>query len=309
MTTAHLRELIPRLPSNVYVQRITVEACRIYENDIPRTETQMFRTKQTYPNLYVPGQTLVFSTPLWNNGSRFDMSNDWENFVKELDGVDTLCNKFDFQNNDHELTDTPISDRLYIKDIILLELPVEEPNYHERPYYPQSDDDKFYDGVRCSFSTFKGTYQLLGDATEEQRDGWLPGMTRKPMDLQFIEVVKTKHIRRIRGKRSLKAFHHGKDDIYRETKEDLVNHPERVRIWLPTLLKNKLIIWRKETGDWKESTSFVAEEISLKTMLDEGEEMEISKEERDKILGSMINDEDKSKLETPDNDELMEDSA
>jgi len=299
LTTAHLRELIPRLPDNIYVQRITIEACRIYENDIPRTETQMFRTKQTYPNLYVPGQTLVFSTPLWVNGSRFDKSNDWENFVKELDEVDRLCSRFDFRNDGHELTDTPISDRLFIKDIILLELPVEDPNYHERPYNPASDEDKFYDGVRCAFASFSGTYQLLGAGTVEQRDGWLPGLTRKPMDIQSIEIVRTKHIRTIMGKRSLKCFHHGKDDIYTESKEDLVNHPERVRIWLPTFLKNKLIIWREETGEWKESKSFIAEEISLKTMLEVGEDIEVSKEERDKILGSMINNNDKSKLETP----------
>ena len=291
LTTAHLRELIPRLPSNVYVQRITVEACRIYENDMSRTETTMFRTKQTYPNLYVPGQTLVFSTPLWTSGSRFDVSNDWQNFVKELDEVDNLCSKFDFQENGHDLVDTLISDRLYIKDVILLELPIDDPNYHEPPYFPQSSDDKFYDGIRCSFATFSGTYQLLGVGTVEQRDGWLPGLTRKPMDLQRIDVVRTKHIRRIMGKRSLKAFYRGKEDIYTETKENLVNHPERVRMWLPILLKNNLIIWRKEVGDWKESTSFIAEEISLKTMLDGGEDIEISNEERDKILKSMKDEE------------------
>jgi len=295
LTTAHLKELIPRLPSNIYVQRISFEACRIYENDVPRTETSMFRTKQTYPNLYVPGQTLVFSTPIWNNGSRFDESNEWENFVKELDEVDNLCSKFDFQNNGYDLVDTLISDRLYIKNVMLLELPVDDPNYHEKPYYPQSDDDKFYDGIRCAFATFSGAYQLLGVGTVEERDGWLPGLTRKPMDLQFIEVVKTKHIRKIMGKRSLKAFRHGKDDIYTETKENLVNHPERVRMWLPILLKNNLIIWRKEVGDWKESKSFIAEEISLKTMLDEGEDVEISKEERDTILGSMINNNENEK--------------
>lgn len=166
-------------------------------------------------------------------------------------------------------------------------------NYYIPPYFPQSDEDKFYDGIRCSFATFSGAYQLLGVGTVEQRDGWLPGLTRKPMDLQSIEVVRTKHIRRIIGKRSLKAFYRGKKDIYKESKEDLVNRPERVRTWLPTLLKNELIIWRTEKGDWKESTSFVAEEISLKTMLEEGEDIEISKEERDKILGSMINDEEK----------------
>lgn len=292
LTTAHLKELIPRLPSNVYVQRINMEACRIYENDISRTETSMFRTKQTYPNLYVPGQTLVFSTPLINNGSRFDKSNDWENFVKELNEVDNLCSKFDFQNNGHDLVDTLISDRLYIKNVILLELPIDDPNYHESPYFPHHEDDKFYDGMRCSFATFRGAYQLLGVGTVEQRDGWLPGLTRKPMDLQFIEVVTTKHIRKIIGKRTLKAFHRGKEDIYTETKENLVNHPERVGFWLPTLSKHNLIIWRKEVGDWKERTSFVAEEISLKKMLDEGEDIEISKEERDKILGSMINNEE-----------------
>lgn len=290
LTTAHLKELIPRLPSNVYVQRISMEACRIYENDIARTETSMFRTKQTYPNLYVPGQSLVFSTPLWTSGSRFDVSNDWKNFVKELNEADNLCSKFDFQNNGYDLVDSLISDRLYIKDIILLELPIDDPNYHEPPYFPQSDEDKFYDGIRCSFATFSGVYQLLGVGTVEQRNGWLPGLTRKPMDLQSIEVVRTKHIRKIMGKRSLKAFYRGKEDIYKESKDDLVNRPERVRTWLPTLLKNELIIWRTEKGEWKESTSFVAEEVSLKTMLNGGEDIEVSKEERDKILGSMIND-------------------
>jgi hypothetical protein len=278
LSVINLRELIPKLPNNVFVQRVTIEACRLFRHDNSRPESQFFDVKQTYPNLYVPHQTLVFSTPLMNNGGRFDQSNEWENFVTELEATDKLCSKFQFEDSSRSLTDIPISDRLFIKDIILLELPKEDPNYHEAPYLPQQSDDEFYDGVRCSFATFTGAYQLIGYGTEEERDGWLPGMTRKPMDLEHIEVVRTKHILKLKGKKVLKAFHRGKGDIHTETKDLLVNNPQRVGGWIPSLVENGLITWREVVGEWKESSKFIASRISLKTMLEEEGELEADNE-------------------------------
>lgn len=290
LSTAHLRELIRKLPDNVYVQHVTIEACRVYRNDMRRTETQMFETRQCYPNLYIPDTAVGFSTPLWHSGKRFDKSNEWEYFINELDQLDTLCNKFDFRGED-DLKDMTISDRLFVKDLLLVELPKDDPNYHGPPYFPQDEDDKFYDGVRCAFASFGGEYQLLGSPIEEIRDGMLPGMTRKPMDMQGIEVVRTKHVRKVRAKGSIQAFHRGKDDIYTEDLEALVNHPERVKTWLPTISKAGLIIWRKVEGDWKESKKFQVTSVSLTKMLEEGEDIELTKEQRNAILKTMKNSE------------------
>jgi hypothetical protein len=288
--TAHLRELIKRLPENVYVQRVTIEACRIYRNDIRRTETQMFETRQCYPNIYIPTQPIWFATPLIMNAARFDKSNEWENFIKELDEVDRLCGGFDFSGQ-FDLKDVMISDRLFIKDIMLLELPTDNPNYHPAPYHPADDDDKFYDGVRCSFASFSGAYQLLGAATQEERDGWLPGMTRKPLDLAHIEVVKTKHIRRLIGKRRLMAFHRGKEDIHVEEYENLISHPEVVKQWLPTLCEGELLIQREVEGDWKESRKFVASKVSLETLLKEEANLIPTKQQEIEIPKDMKKDE------------------
>jgi hypothetical protein len=270
LATAHLRELIRKLPPNVYVQRITIEACRIYKNDGRRPETQLIEAKQCYPNIYVSSQSLIFRTPLMINAVRFDKSDDWEHFCAELDQLDSLCGKFDFRE-EKELRDIPISDRLYIKDVLLLELPKDDPNYREPPYNCADPEDKFYGGMRCSYVTFTGAYQLLGSPVEEIRDGMLPGMTRKPMDIECIEIVRTKHARKLLGTKFVKCFHHGKEDIYKESLDDLVNHPERVKAWLPTLSSAGLIIWRKVEGDWKESMKLQVKSISLSTMLEEGE--------------------------------------
>lgn len=283
LTTVHIRELIPRLPENVYVQRVTIEACRLSRHDIKRPETQYFEVKQAYPNLFIPTQTLIFSTPLMNDGAKFDISNDWESFVMELDEADGLCMNYDFRGVP-DLVDIPFSDRLFIKDIILLELPIDDPNYHPSPYYPADSDDRFYDGVRCSFATFTGSYQLLGRGTQEERDGWLPGHTRKAMDLEHIEVVRSKHIRQLRGRGGLMAFHRGRNDIHIEEKADLVNHPDRTSTWLPTLVNNGLIVQRAIEGEWEATKKFRADSVSLHRMIREREEVGariIEEEEKD----------------------------
>jgi hypothetical protein len=118
----------------------------------------------------------------------------------------------------------------------------------------------------------------VGSGTEEERDGWLPGMTRKPLDLNRIAVVRTKHVRKLRGKGTIRAYHRNKEDIYVEEYEDLINHPERVRQWLPTLCKNELVIQREIEGDWKESKKFIASRVSLRTLLEEEPDIELAKE-------------------------------
>lgn len=228
----------------------------------------MFGARQSYPSIYVPSQTVMFSTPLWVPGSAVF----WEDFIREVETVDELCLDYTYEDASKHHVDTPISDRMYVKDLMLLELPITDPRYHDRPYNPGNSDDEFYDGVRCAFAMFGGQHQLLGLATQEMKDGWLPGLTRKPMDLIEIRVVKTKHVMVLDTHATWKAYHRGKDDIHIEKREELVNHPERAILWLPTCCEKSLIVKREVTGDWKELPRFVPSYMSIDQITEEPEE-------------------------------------
>lgn len=212
-------------PKNVWVQGMVCEASRRTESDMKSIlpGVGILKVRQAYPNYYIPMESLLFTTPLMKNADDYQ----WENFVREIAEADRLVTEYEFEGITYR--DTPFSDRLFIKELLLLELPKDDKRYREKgPFKPQKQDadgnweDEFYDGMPCTFATFRGTQQLL--SAEAIRNGVMPGSTHKPMNLFNLERVPTKHIRSIggyaRGHAKWRAFDRSK------AKKDMISYDQ-----------------------------------------------------------------------------------
>lgn len=194
LSTQEVMTLASSKPKNVWIQGIVCEASRMIGSDMKKIlpGITIVQVKQAYPNYYIPTKSLWFSTPLMKNADDYL----WENFVREITEADRLVTEYEFEGITYR--DTPFTDRLFIKELLLLELPKDDKRYREEgPYRPQKQDDEFYDGMPCTFASFRGTQQLL--SAETIRNGVMPGRTHKPMELIELERVPTKHVRTIGG--------------------------------------------------------------------------------------------------------------
>ncbi|MEW6069076.1 MAG: hypothetical protein AB1485_00510 [Candidatus Thermoplasmatota archaeon] len=265
--TLHILEFDSLKPENVWVQSIEIEACRVATRDeiAPESPT-MFSMRETKKSYYIPLKHIDFGTPIEQPVNASKLS--WRDFINEIKLADKICVR------EGDLPE--ISKRLYIKELILIELPKDDPRYH-RDLNPANQDDTFYDGVYVSRATFRGTYQLIGRTTAEERNSWLPGMTRKPMDLWRVEILKTKHVLNISRRKTWKAYYRGIDEhgvpLIHTWEGDavLTLRPEHLRDLFPSCCKAELIKRREAIGDWELYRKFFPKELAIRSMLEEEE--------------------------------------
>ncbi len=213
LTTLDVFKLAELLPQNVYVQQVTVKAERVWEEDRPhifnprrwvgngrvRPPFKLYRTKENYYG----GGTMTFAIPtqVWNNTYGTFLT--WEDLVEFL------------QDQDREVTalgDRPLSERLYIKDLILTEIPADV--WHPRPYSPtgirngyvcdlsspECIGDPLYHNQGFYVAGFAGNYKLLGVGRET-----LEGKNMKPMNMAETDYCRTRHTRS-NHRRVVKAY-------------------------------------------------------------------------------------------------------
>jgi hypothetical protein len=270
-----VRELAKNIPNNVWIQAINFAAGRVSRNDekivLPHFVKELLDVRQAYPGFYVPDQTVWFQTPVERRPDGLD----WGDFVNAVEAADKLCADYQYLDSTRRHVDQPISTRLFIKELILVEAQASNPKYREitkdDPASPARQDDDFYNGLPCTFATFAGTYQLLGEATDSARNGILPGDTRKAMNLVELQVVRTKHIKRIDTHDHWRAFHRGKDDAIFEDEESIINHPELAKTFLPTCCQAGIVQEMAIEGDWNNLPRFQVENLSLRSLIEEAD--------------------------------------
>ena len=266
LATQEVVSLARLKPSNISIQGIVIEAGRISRNDIQPAlpGITMLDVRQAYPNYYIPTQQLLFNTPLMKEPSNYL----WDDFIKQILAADQHILEYDYSGKKH--TDTPFSDRLFIKGLLLLECPKDDKRYRDEtpssPYNPGNQDDEFYDEMPCTYATFEGTHQLLGAGSI--RDGILPGSTRKPMYLFKLERVRTKHIKRIDKFATIRAFHRAESDKEVITLDELhsMNRQDceaTVRQYLPTCGQTEIVKQLEIEGDWENLRRLKCSTISL----------------------------------------------
>ena len=268
-----VRELVKAIPSNVWIQGMTFEANRITRNDdkdmlLPGFDKKLLDVRQAYPNFYIPMQTVTFNTPLMRDHASFQ----WEDFVKALAAASKLCTDYRYRDSNRRHTDEPLSDRLFIKELLLVEAQASHPKYHDvtkKLPVPWPPGDSFYDGLPCTFATFAGTYQLLGEATDRARDGVLPGQTHKTMNLVELQVVRTKHVKQTLGHAMVRFFARGKEDMMVMDEKRIVNHPEYARQWLPSCCQAGVVQELEISGEWKDLSRFRCDTLLLKSLIEE----------------------------------------
>jgi hypothetical protein len=266
LATQEVVSLARLKPSNIWIQGLVIEAGRTSRNDIQPALAgiTMLDVRQSYPNFYIPTQELRFNTPLMKDPSDYL----WDDFVKQILAADKHILEYDYNGKKH--TDAPLSDRLFIKELLLLECPRDDKRYRDdapgNHYNPANQDDEFYDGMPCTYATFAGTHQLLG--ARSMRDGILPGAVRKPMHLVELERVPTKHIKRIDKFALMRAF------IRTRNKKDVIKLDEllsmnrrdceaTVRRYLPTCYQTEIVKQLTIEGDWENLRRLRCSTISL----------------------------------------------
>lgn len=267
-----VRELVKAIPNNVWIQGMTFEANRIWRNDdedilLPGFDKKLLDVRQAYPNFYIPIQTATFNTPLMRDHGSFQ----WEDFVKALAAASDLCTEYRYRDSSRRHTDEPLSDRLLIKELLLIEAQASHPKYHDAkkdPPIPWPPGDSFYDGLPCTFATFAGTHQLLGEATEIARNGVLPRHTLKTMNLVELEVVKTKHVRETINHARVRFFARRKSDKMIMDEKKIINHPEYARQWLPSCCQAGIVSELEVSGNWKDLPRFHCDTLSLRSLVE-----------------------------------------
>lgn len=244
---------------------------------LPGFDRKILDVRRAYPNFYIPGQGIGFSTPIEVPPEAYK----WEDFVSALAVADEMCAGYRCLDSNRQYVDQPFSDRLFIKELMLVEAQESHPNYREitkeKPANPsmKANDgagDRFFDGVPCTRALFAGTYQLLGEGAETARNGLLPGQTRKTMNLVHLEVVRTKHrenLTSLHGQVKYRAYARGKEDTILEDEKKILNHPEIALQWLPTCCKNGIVQSMEIEGDWKDLPRFECQTLTLKPLIEE----------------------------------------
>jgi hypothetical protein len=272
LATQEVVGLAKMKPSNIWVQGLVIEAVRVTRNDIPAVlpGITMLDVKQAYPNYYIPTQGLIFTTPLMKSPSNYV----WDEFVKQIASADQMILDYNYGEKEH--TDVPFSDRLFIKEVLLLELPKDDRRYRDYdlkyPYNPGNQDDAFYDKMPCAYATFQGTHQLLG--ASDSRNGIRPGYTHKVMNLVELERVKTKHIKMVQNKAVWRAFHRERvsrdvvsfDDLKALSRDDCL---ATVRHYLPECCQMGIIKQLEFEGDWENLPRFKCSTMSVDSIMAE----------------------------------------
>lgn len=266
LATQEVVSLARLKPPNIWIQGLVVEAGRISQNDMHPAlpGITMLKVRQAYPNYYIPTHTLLFTTPLMKDPKNYL----WDDFIKQILATDQHILEYDYNGKKH--TDMPFSDRLFIKELLLLECPKDDKRYRDETpsslYNPANQDDEFYNGMPCTFATFQGTHQLLG--AESIRDGILPPGVRKPMYLVNLEQVKTKHIKRLDLFALIRAFDRARSKKEVITIDELLSMNRRdyeatVRRYLPTCHQTEVVKQLTIEGDWENLPRLKCSTISL----------------------------------------------
>jgi len=227
----------------------SIAYCRTHEKDLPfDTEGQIntFRVMQSAKTLYIPHQTIEFSSPIFMNNNK---PIQWNDFVDDV----KLFYDIAFQY------DPNAENRTYIGDMVLLEIPDDYIRDNKWKHNPLIEDDPLYDGIWCKFGYFLKEYKLLG---AKNLGNMLPGQCTKPADLVKIELVKTKRARGNFAKNGgiIRCYEWNNGKKYSiEEKEILKNTSiEWIKANFPTIYDAGILNIRQCEGNWEATKRFRA---------------------------------------------------
>jgi hypothetical protein len=266
------------LPKNVWIQAITVEATPRTSMDetvlLPGFTQKILKLQMSYPSLYVPRQMISFPTPIESTEEAYD----WNSFLEACAAADKLCLGYRYADSLKEHVDMPITERMFIKEVLIIEAQRSHPNYHdEKPgqkYNPsmRANDgagDSFYDGVPCTRALFTGTHQLLGSAKEKLRDGFLDGSCIKPTHLVWMELVKTKHSEQTTAHTHMRAYTRVKKGRIEFDEQAILKRPSLARQLLPSCYKAGIATDYEVDGNWKNLPRFDVTSLKLLPFIEE----------------------------------------
>jgi hypothetical protein len=247
LNSLKISDLNRLLPENVYVQSIEISYIRTHERDeyldLP---INTFKVRQCAKTVYIPRQTIEFSTPLFTNTSR---PVQWQDFSDDMQMFFELAFQYD----------PNVEQRTYVGDVALLEIPHDYISGNKWDHSPLNEEDPLYDGVWCKFGYFLRTHRLLGG---KGLGDMLAGCII-PADLSMIELVKTKRANGnlIRNGGIIRCFHDNKKmkHVIDEKEISKNTSEEWVQATFPTLYNKNILSIRECEGSWEINKSFRAE--------------------------------------------------
>jgi hypothetical protein len=248
LSSLKISDLNRLLPINIYVHSISIAYCRSHARDkIFDTEGQIrtFKINVSAETLYVPKQTIEFSSPIYMDNRK---PIQWTDFSDDLQTFYDIAFQYD----------PNAENRTYIGDIVLLEIPEDYIGKDKWKHTPLDEDDPLYDGVLCKYGYFLKEYKILN----ADLGNMLPGQCTKPADLNRIDIVKTKRANGnlIKNRGIIRCYHWNNGSIYSIKEDDILKNTstEWVRANFPTMCDADILNIRKCEGNWEVTKRFRA---------------------------------------------------
>jgi hypothetical protein len=252
LSSLKIGDLNKLIPDNVYVHSIDISYCRTHMRDKPIDtdgKIKTFKIWESAKTLFIPKQTVEFSSPIYSNLTK---PVEWNDFIDDLNIFYQLATEYD----------PTAYERTYVGDIVLLEIPTDYIGSNKWEHTPLDENDPLYDGVWCKFGYFLRNYKVLGAS---ELGDILAGCT-KPADLVQIDLVLTKrtsgNLRKTGG--IIRCFHTGNGNRYAISEKDIVKNvsEEWIKANFPSLYDAGILNIRQCEGHWQVSKSFRAESCS-----------------------------------------------
>lgn len=247
LSSLKISDLSKLLPNNVYVHSVSICYTRTHSRDMPldtNGDITTFRIMKSGETLYIPHQTIEFSSPIFMDNRK---PIEWIDFVNDVQAFyDTA---FDYDPN--------AENRTYIGDIVLLEIPSDYIGENKWKHSPMDEDDSLYDGIWCKFGYFLKNYKILGADLGDM----LPGQCTKPADLIRVDLVKTKRARNFeKPGQVIRCYHWNNGTIHTINEKEIIKNisPEWLRANFPTIYDTGILNIRQCEGNWEITKRFRA---------------------------------------------------
>lgn len=252
---------------NVQIQDMTISACRTTRKDksaiIPGVDRKILDVQQACgESYYISPKKVLFSTVAeW-----LEEKYRWEDFRNALDSAEKHIIEHD---------DQPISQRLFLQRLKLLEVDKSDPNYspfkknppHPKRFQDTHLGDPFYNGTRCVYAEFTGSQQYMGEGVEAERNGRFPGNTRKMARLSELTEIKLSQRNAIKNPQHL--FSTAKKDITTLDEERIDRNPRIVKGWLPTCCEEKIVMLVEAEGSRNDLRRFNCSALTFRPLEEE----------------------------------------
>ena len=255
LNSLKISDLSKNLPRNVYPHSVGIQYTRRWSSDKPidQPDITIFKIYKTKENLYIPHQPILFNHPLFFNNTNLNASGErcysWGDFVEQLKIFKELA----------FTTDPYAEERLYIGEMILLEIPADYTTDENKwKHTPLDSDDALYDDVPIMFHYFLKSYKVLGADLGDI----LPGGCTKPADLVQIDLTKTKRTKGdlIKNKGVIRCYHHDKKNVHVIKEKEILQNAsmEWAEATFPGLFESGMVSIRECEGDCEMKKRFRA---------------------------------------------------